>query len=602
MGTRSFLLYACLLLGILTSLTPSSPAAVEVPHSVQKAESGSTPSSQVKGSQSPGGADHTMTSVELVRQLKQPEAAVKNHILVLKDKTITGDLQLGGTQLTVPFQVDFSDCEFQNKVAVKNVIFNRNVRFNNVIFDKSVVFNNVIFDKAFRFEYDHVKGDLQLDHVQVLHTQDLSSSGKPYPPAIHLNQTRVDGDLRIKEPRADVLEAENLAAGNVIVGLAKSGISQIKFAKLDTGRLSISGDSCAKPDNLPGVEALDLSGSGIHETLTIQNLTFQTVLAANLTVAKRMQFLPRTLIAKRLDLSFSSLASFDWQFPGDDHDWLRTTSARSTGQTQPSKAVSSRIDQDRVPFRLPENVNIEGATFSTLHMAPSFPGNASSDKDRENSDKAKCDEESKNSSKAKSDEESKTSDKAKSDEESKKSWLAKQTDYGLTFLEKAAYSEPAYSAYEASLKTQGRTDAADHVYFAMRDRRRYTDWHEACTASSGRTLAGVDYVIGFVHKWLFGYGRSWVYPIVWCVAFIVAGIFVFRDVALMEKQDDKPAHPFSSLWYSVDLFVPVLTLGVASRWSPKSDQRLRLFYAKLLKLAGAVFLAAVLGALTGSLK
>ncbi len=520
MHARSFPLYVCLL-GILTSLTPSSHATPEVRQSVRKPASGSVPGQQVTASQPQGDAAPTrtpMTSAELVSQLNQPEAAVKTHILVFQHKTITGDLELGVEQVPVPFRVEFRDCEFQDKVAIQSVVFN-----------ESVVFNNVIFDKSFQFENVHVKGDLQLYDFQILHTQDPSQPGKSKPARILLNQARVDGDVRIRNPQADMLEAENLAAGNVIVWLAKSGISELDFAKLDTGRLSIAGAAGTK------VGELLLSGSVIHETLAIQNLTFQTVLAANLTVAKRMQFLPQTLIEKRLDLSFSSLANFDWQFPGDD------------------------------PFRLPENVNIEGATFSTLHVAPSFSRDARSDKERENR------------------------------------WVAKHTDYGLAFLEKATYYESAYSAYEAVLKTQGRADAADHVYFAMRDRRRYTEWKEALTAS-GRTIAGINYVIGFGHKWLFGYGRSWVYPIVWCVAFVVAGFFVFRNVGLMEQDDDKPASPFSSLWYSVDLFVPVLSLGVASRWRPKPDRRLRVFYAKLLSLAGLVFLSAALGALTGSLK
>lgn len=135
----------------------------------------------------------------------------------------------------------------------------------------------------------------------------------------------------------------------------------------------------------------------------------------------------------------------------------------------------------------------------------------------------------------------------------------------------------------------------------MRDRRRYTEWKDAVT-HSGQAIAGMNYVIGFGHKWLFGYGRSWVYPIVWCVAFIVAGAFVFRDVALMEKQDEQPVSAYSSLWYTIDLFVPVLSLGVANRWHPKNDRRFLVFYSKLLSLVGLVFLSAALGALTGSLK
>lgn len=531
MSTWPFRLYVCLLV-IFMSLSLSAVATPEQ-QKTQHAGSGagtrqeegppatSSPQ-QLSSQQQPQGSaapNRTpMTSTELTNQLNQPEAAVKNHILVFQHKTISGDLQLGVEQLPVQFRVEFHDCEFQGKVAIEGVVF-----------EQSVVFDNVTFDKAFQFENGHVKGDIHLYEVRMAHSQDPSQPDKPKPTRLELNQSQVDGDVRIRNPEADLLEAENLTAANVIVWLAKSGVSQLDFRKLDTGRLSIAGN--------PGTRAsqLQLDGSSIKESLTIQNVALQTVLATNLTVAKRTQFLPQTFIEKRLDLSFSNLGSFDWEFPGDD------------------------------PFRLPENLNIEGATFSNLHVAPEFSGQAKSEGERE------------------------------------KRWQARHTDYGLAFLEKATYFEPAYASYEALLKTQARGDAADAVYFAMRDRRRYTEWKDA-VSYSGQAIAGINYVIGFGHKWLFGYGRSWVYPIVWCVAFIVAGAFVFRDVALMEKQDEQPVSPFSSLWYTIDLFVPVLSLGVANRWHPKRDRKFLMFYSKLLSLVGLVFLSAALGALTGSLK
>ena len=532
MSTQPFRLYVCLLV-ILTSLNLCAGAIPEPEQQAHDAGPGAgaareqgppaTGSPQPAISQQQPQASAVpnrtpMTAADLTNQLNQPEAAVKNHILVFQHKSISGNLQLGVEQLPVLFRVEFHDCEFQGKVAIEGAVF-----------DQTVVFDNVTFDKVFQFENGHIKGDLHLYEVRMAHAQDPSAPGKPKPTKLQLNQTQVDGDVRIRNPEADVLEAENLTAGNLIVWLAKSGVSEVDLRKLETGRVSIAGNPGT------GLNQLQLGGSSIRETLTIQNLALQTLLASNVTVTKRIQLLPQTLIEKRLDLLSSNLGSFEWTFPGDE------------------------------PFRLPEDLNIEGATFSNLQVAPQFTGEAKSEEERENR------------------------------------WRARHTDYGLAFLEKATYFESAYAAYEALLKSQGRGDAADAVYFAMRDRRRYTEWENAAT-SSGRAVAGMNYVIGFGHKWLFGYGRSWVYPIVWCVAFIVAGAFVFRDVALMEKEDAQPVSPFSSLWYTIDLFVPVLSLGVANRWRPKHDRRFLLFYSKLLSLAGLVFLSAALGALTGSLK
>jgi hypothetical protein len=458
-----------------------------------------------------------MTSNDLINQLNQPEVAVKNHILVIARKSISGDLRLGVEQVPVPFRVEFHDCEFTGNVAVMSVVF-----------EHGAVFNDVTFDKSFNLDNVHVKGDLLLTNVHMVSSEE-PQAGKPIQTKIQLNQSQVDGDLRIRSPEADKLEAEGITAGNVIIWLPKKGGPEIDVIKLDTGRLSVAANAGARASQL------QLGGGNIHETLTLQNLVIQNVLAPNLTVGKRTQFLPTTVIAKRLDLSFSNLGNFDWEFPG------------------------------QAPFRLPEDVNIEGTTFSNLHVAPVFSG------------------------------------PAKSQEERESRIQARHTDYGVVFLEKANYYEPAYTAYESLLKSQGRGDSADAVYFAMRDRRRYTEWKDAPNFSK-RAVAGLNYVIGFGHKWLFGYGRSWVYPIVWCVAFIVTGAFVFRNPALMEKQDEQPAFAFSTVWYSVDLFVPVLSLGLAKRWHPKNDQRLLVFYSKLLPLLGLVFLSAALGALTGSLK
>jgi len=179
---------------------------------------------------------------------------------------------------------------------------------------------------------------------------------------------------------------------------------------------------------------------------------------------------------------------------------------------------------------------------------------------------------------------------------------ADRTDYGLTFLERAEYYEPAYTSYESSLKSRGESDKADRVYFAMRDRRRYAEFLDAGTVWE-KMVAGFNYVIGFGHKWFFGYGRAWVYPLLWCVVFVLLGGFIFRDSERMQRlEDETPARVFSPVWYSLDIFVPILSLGVAKNWRPKQEYRLLYFYSKFLSLIGLIFISAMVGALTGTLK
>jgi hypothetical protein len=214
--------------------------------------------------------------------------------------------------------------------------------------------------------------------------------------------------------------------------------------------------------------------------------------------------------------------------------------------------------------QLPERLEISGATFGSLTIsrvvaaAPQAPGN-------------------------------------------EPRWRVDGHDYGLDFLDKAAYYEPAYAAYESELKTRGQSDRADGVYFAMRDRRRYAEFLDA-EGAWAKTVAGFNYVLGFAHKWLFGYGRSWVYPLVWCAVLILLGTFIFRDAERMQKVDGHSTQTFSPVWYSLDLFLPFLNLGVAKNWNPNEEFRLQYFYSKFLSLIGLVLLSAMAGALTGTLK
>ncbi len=174
-------------------------------------------------------------------------------------------------------------------------------------------------------------------------------------------------------------------------------------------------------------------------------------------------------------------------------------------------------------------------------------------------------------------------------------------DYGLDFLDKAAYYEPAYAFYEAELMTRGQSDRADDVYFALRDRRRYAELRDA-EGFWATTAAAFNYVVGFGHKWLFGYGRAWVYPLIWCAVLVLVGALVFRDGDRMQKMNGESPQTFSPIWYSLDLFVPILSLGLAKNWVPKEEFRLQHFYSKFLSLIGLILISAMAGALTGTLK
>jgi hypothetical protein len=448
-------------------------------------------------------ASTTMTSSELTTQL----SAVKDNSLVVANKIINGPLRIDADQqpiMPVAFKVEFRDCEFTDQVLLRKVHFGQ-----------SVVLLRVKFDKGMDLESVHIQGDLRLEEVQAAKL-------------IQINQAQVDGDVRIKDPVAPGLQMEGLTTSNLIIGLGKNSIAKLDFAHLSTGRFSLS--AAANP--IAKIEQLELTNASLRETLTLQNVEVQAVEAANLAVAKRTLFLPKTWIRK-LDLSSANLGSFEWAFAG--------------------------------PVQLPQKLEINGATFGNLAVDRVATAGAA-----------------------------KSADDARH-------LRADRIDYGLAFLERAEYYEPAYASYESSLKSRGQSDKADGVYFAMRDRRRYTELKDAETAWA-KMVAAFNYVIGFGHKWLFGYGRAWVYPLLWCVLFVVLGSFIFRDSKQMQKIEEGDPHAFSPIWYSVDVFVPILKLGVAQNWRPQQEHRLLSFYSKFLSLIGLIFVSAMVGALTGTLK
>src|SRR5271169_1694336 len=198
----------------------------------------------------------TISSSDLTSEL----SAVKDNSLVIANKIISGALRIDGEQrpiIPVTFKVEFRDCEFTDEVFIRKVDFGQ-----------SIILLRVKFDKGLDLESVHVQGDLRLEGVQ--------ASQK-----IQINQSQVDGDLRISSPMAPGLEVENLTANNVIIGLGKNSISNLDFAHLSTGRFSLLGTQ----DPIPTITQLNLSNVNLRETLTLKNLNLKQVGAANLTVA-----------------------------------------------------------------------------------------------------------------------------------------------------------------------------------------------------------------------------------------------------------------------------------------------------------------------------
>ncbi len=416
------------------------------------------------------------------------------------------------------------------------------VEFRDCEFADDVVVNRVEFAQSLvllrvKFDKAFILGGVSIKGD--LDLEDMQASQQ----IIKLNRLHVDGDVRITN--LDVTEKESVAAGK------DPGPKGLQMEYLRANNLSIGALTKSIPE-------IDL------EHLTIGRFNLSSKPGANVKVDELdldNSTLRDALFVQNIDLQTVDAVNLSL----GKRLWFRpvTTIRKSLNLRSANLAGLEWRFAGAVQF--PEKVDIDSATLGALHVIRVPPvGSVLSEAEA-------------------------------------RELRADRTDYGLGFLQRANYYVPAYASYEAAYKSLGQSDKADAVYFAMRDRMRYSEFHDAYTPSQ-KIITGFDYLIGFGHKWLFGYGRSWAYPLVWCVIFVVLGAFLFRDIERMQRVDENSSEAFDPIWYSLDIFVPVLSLGVGDKWRPKEEHRLLRFYARLLSLVGLIFASAVVGALTGTLK
>ncbi len=161
----------------------------------------------------------------------------------------------------------------------------------------------------------------------------------------------------------------------------------------------------------------------------------------------------------------------------------------------------------------------------------------------------------------------------------------------LLCLQKAEYSQSAFESLEAELTRRGEIPQADDVFFAMHHANRAEQWTwNPATWPWGFFDSFQDYVLS--------YGRTATTPLLWSAFFVVLGTFIFRRRAQMIAVEDSGKPPeFSASWYSLELFLPVVDLGMAKSWRPAS--RLLQTYARVHQVAGWVLIPVALAAITG---
>jgi len=164
----------------------------------------------------------------------------------------------------------------------------------------------------------------------------------------------------------------------------------------------------------------------------------------------------------------------------------------------------------------------------------------------------------------------------------------------LQMLDGSQYSASAYDALEKLLAGRGDSQA-DEVFVAGREARRQSEI--GTRPVLGRFAWGLD----LFQEYVLGYGRIARWPIIWAVVVIVIGFGFFWSESKMERKPETDSE-YSRFWYSFELFVPVIALGIASEWHPKPEHKVVANYARLHRLAGWILVPVILAALTGLAK
>lgn len=178
------------------------------------------------------------------------------------------------------------------------------------------------------------------------------------------------------------------------------------------------------------------------------------------------------------------------------------------------------------------------------------------------------------------------------------------SDQNLELLKRARSSESAFMAYEQILRSRGQLGDADAVFSGMHEKRRSESWLSSTGSYRKRLRAIVFCVLDKGQAIFLGFGRLPIPPVLWSIGFVVLGALLFSNKEKMDpvKEAEACGAEYGRFWYSLELFLPVVDLGVAKAWKPKVSYPHLRTYARIHQLAGWVLIPVTLAALTGVIK
>ncbi len=154
---------------------------------------------------------------------------------------------------------------------------------------------------------------------------------------------------------------------------------------------------------------------------------------------------------------------------------------------------------------------------------------------------------------------------------------------------RSAYSSDIYSSLAEFYRREGYPREANRFFMAQKRRER------------DEALHGMQWWWSLFLDWFVGYGRSPERALFWSVAIVSAGMLVFRPHRMEPRTTNLKTDFYSPLWYSVDLFLPLIKLHDAELWKPRDNFRFARFWSRLHTMLGWALIPIAVAAWTGML-
>lgn len=163
--------------------------------------------------------------------------------------------------------------------------------------------------------------------------------------------------------------------------------------------------------------------------------------------------------------------------------------------------------------------------------------------------------------------------------------------YILALANSASYTPDIYTKVSSFYERTGNSDKADIMFIEQKRRER----KEVLWPS-------ISWLGSFILDILIRYGKRPSLALCWSTIIVGIGSVVFKKEKMTLQKRNNYKQIYSSFWYSLDLFAPVIDLQVSSIWKPKFDEKYILFYMKIHRILGWVFVPLIIAAITGIIK